>query len=59
MQKSHEEVKPVEIKGSAYSLINKEKLQEMNKGKENSNVSLGKKEIKDPLRKQDDGLIIK
>ena len=31
----------------------------MNKGKENSNVSLGKKEIKDPLRKQDDGLIIK
>jgi len=26
MQKSHDEVKPVEIKGSAYSLINKEKL---------------------------------
>jgi hypothetical protein len=39
MQKSHEELKPVEIRGSAYALINKEKLEEMNKGKDKNEDS--------------------
>lgn len=53
MQKSHDEVKPVEIKGSAYSLINKEKLKEMNKNNPEW-VNIGKRDLNDPLKKKSD-----
>jgi len=61
MKKSHEEVKPIEIKGSAYSKINKEKLIELNKGWPlDQNVSIGKKSTTDPLKdKAQSNLILK